>query len=167
MAQWTCLVHLQVYEAIILHNIRYIVCSLIHSPCWQITTIPLVLDSQYSPSPPNTTNVISIQYPWRIPCYQIGQIVFSFPLSTDIMACPVSNGQFCHINTPLYAADTSKSCSYALFLQNKNKLNAFCTMSVINQTHDQVVNINAIFWQSPPWKAIESFTSLAFSSGTH
>ena len=30
----------------------------------------------------------------------------SLPLSMDIMACQVSNGQFCHTNSPLYAADT-------------------------------------------------------------
>ena len=42
----------------------------------------------------------------------------SFPLSTDIMVCQVSNGQFCCINSPLYTADTSKSYSYALFLYN-------------------------------------------------
>ena len=42
----------------------------------------------------------------------------SFPVSTDILACQVSNGQYCDINSPLYTADTLSSCSYALFLQN-------------------------------------------------
>ena len=40
----------------------------------------------------------------------------SFLLSTDIMACQVSNGQICHINSALYTTDTSNSCTYALFL---------------------------------------------------
>ena len=70
----------------------------------------------------------------------------SFPLSTDIMAYQVSNGQFCHINTPLHTVDTSKSCSYALFLQNRNKIYKLCTRSVINQTQDKAVNINDNFW---------------------
>ena len=47
----------------------------------------------------------------------------SFPLSTDIMACQVSNGQFCCINSPLYTAGTSGSCSYATLFQNKDKIN--------------------------------------------
>ena len=64
----------------------------------------------------------------------------SFPLSTDIMACQVSNGHFCHINSPLYRADTSGSFSYALFLQNKEKINHFCILSVINQTHNKAFN---------------------------
>ena len=59
----------------------------------------------------------------------------SFPLSTDIMACQVLNGQFCHINTPIYTADTSRSCSYILFLQNRNKIYTFYILSVINQIH--------------------------------
>ena len=64
-----------------------------------------------------------------------------FPLSTNIMACQVSNGQFCCINSPLYAADTSNSCSYALFLKNKESINQFCILSVINQKHDKAFNI--------------------------
>ena len=49
----------------------------------------------------------------------------SYPLSTDIIAHQVSNGQFCHINTSLYTVDTSKPCSYALFPQKRNKINTF------------------------------------------
>ena len=32
----------------------------------------------------------------------------SFPVSTDILACQVLNGQFCCISSPLYTADTFK-----------------------------------------------------------
>ena len=74
-----------------------------------------------------------------------GQYI-SFPLSTDIMTCQVSNGHLFCINTLLSTADTSKSCSYALFLQNRNEINTFCTLSVINQTHDKAVNINDNLW---------------------
>ena len=59
------------------------------------------------------------------------------PLSTNIMACQVSNGQFCHINSPLYVADTSHSYSYVLFLKDREKINDICILSVINQTQDQ------------------------------
>ena len=62
------------------------------------------------------------------------------------MACQVSNGQFCHINSPLYAANTSDSCSYALFLKDRVKINDFCILSVINQTQDEALNINDNFW---------------------
>ena len=68
------------------------------------------------------------------------------PLSTNITACHVSNGQFCHINSFLYVADTSKSCSYALFLKDKIKINNACILSVINQTPDKTLNINSNFW---------------------
>ena len=62
------------------------------------------------------------------------------------MACHISNGQFCHINSPLYAEDTSHPCSYALFLQNKDKINKFCILSVINQMQDEAVNNNDNLW---------------------
>ena len=65
----------------------------------------------------------------------------SFPISADIMACQVLNGQFCHINFPLYAADISKSCSYTLFLNEKVRINSDCILSVINQTQDEAISI--------------------------
>ena len=58
----------------------------------------------------------------------------------------VSNGQLCHINSPLYAAATSNSCNYALFLKDIVKINDFCILSVINQTQDEAHNINDNFW---------------------
>ena len=45
----------------------------------------------------------------------------SFPLSADIMAFK-SQRQFCHIKSPLYRADTSKSCSYTIFQNNKARI---------------------------------------------
>ena len=62
------------------------------------------------------------------------------------MACQVSNGHFYQINSPLYVADTSNSCSYALFLQDKERIDKFCTLSVINQTQDEAFHINDNFW---------------------
>ena len=53
------------------------------------------------------------------------------------MACQVSNGQVCHIGSPLYAADTPNSCCYALFLKNQNRINTFCIVLVITQTQDE------------------------------
>ena len=43
----------------------------------------------------------------------------SFPLSTNIMAFKYPMDNFAHINSPLYAVDTTNSCSYVLFLQKK------------------------------------------------
>ena len=68
------------------------------------------------------------------------------------MAYPVSNGQFCHIKSDLYEADTSNSCSYALFLKNKERINKFCLLSVINQTQAEAFNINDNFGNINPWR---------------
>ena len=87
----------------------------------------------------------------------------SFPLSTDILACQVSNGQFCHINSPLYTADTSSSCSYALFLQNKDRIKKFCILSGVNETIDEAININDNFWSISTLQDNKSITCLQFS----
>ena len=59
----------------------------------------------------------------------------------------VKYGQFCHINSPLYTADTSNSCSYAQFLKDKIQRNDVCILSVVNQTQDEALNINNNFWE--------------------
>ena len=57
----------------------------------------------------------------------------------------MSNGQFCHSNSPLYGADTSNSCSCAIFFQKKDKINKFYIISVINRTHNEAINISDNF----------------------
>ena len=69
----------------------------------------------------------------------------SFPLGTDIMACQVSNGKFCHINSPLYTADTSDSCSCALFLKTKKEQTNFEYYQLSIKTQDEAFNISDNF----------------------
>ena len=45
-----------------------------------------------------------------------------------------------HNNSPLYAVDASNSCSYAFYLQEKDRINIFCKLSVVNQTWDEALN---------------------------
>ena len=70
----------------------------------------------------------------------------SIPLSASIMACQVCNRWFCHVNSPHHAADTSNSCSYALFLKEQVKINNICILSVLYQTQDEALSINDNFW---------------------
>ena len=70
----------------------------------------------------------------------------SSPLNANIMACQVSNGQFCHINSSLCVADTSKSCCYVLFLNDKARITSDCILSLINQIHDEAINVNDNLW---------------------
>ena len=81
-----------------------------------------------------------------------------FQLSSDIISCQMSNGQFYHINSPLYTVDTSNSFSYVLFLKNKERIYKFCILSVINRTQDEPLNINHNFGQCPTFKIIKSCT---------
>ena len=43
-------------------------------------------------------------------------------------------------------ADTSNSCSYALFLKGKVKINNVCILPVINLAQDEALSINDNFW---------------------
>ena len=103
---------------IVLHN--PLVGKLCQFNLYRIHNIPLVHSVLWS----------HLNTPSRKSTLQLGHSQYisyiSFLLSANIMACQVSNGQFCHINCPLYAADTSKSCSNVLFLNDKSKINSAC-----------------------------------------
>ena len=61
------------------------------------------------------------------------------------MVCQLSNWQFCWINSSLYTADTSNSCSYVLFLKDRGNINDFYIVSVINQAQDKTLSIYDYF----------------------
>ena len=88
----------------------------------------------------------------------------SFPLSANIMACQVWNGQFCDINSSLYMVDTSQSCSYTLFLINKAEISSVCILSVLNQTQDQEFNTNDNFGQYPTSRMIKKLYTTSLQS---
>ena len=95
---------------------------------------------------PLLKNHLNIQY--RKNTSQLDQMcnIFHFLVISDILSCQVSNGQFCCINSLLYSVDTSSSCNYALFLQNKDRINKFCTLSMVNQMQDGAFNISDNLW---------------------
>ena len=61
-----------------------------------------------------------------------------------LVKCQMVN--FVILIPPLYTADTSSSCSYALFLQNKDRINKFWNSSVVNQIQDKAINRYDNFW---------------------
>ena len=131
---------------LIVHDVRHPVCHIIHIPLVDkslqfnlcgIHNIPLVHPV------PNKSSINSIQEEYLTVKSDTQYI--SFPLSADIMAYQVSNGQFCNMNCPLYTADTLSSDSYTPFLHNKDGINKFCILSVINQTQGEAININDNF----------------------
>ena len=80
----------------------------------------------------------------------------SFPVSTDILACQVSDGQFCCINSLLYTEDTSSSSSYFHFPQNKDRINRFYILSMVNEMQDETININDV----EVWYSLEQYIGL-------
>ena len=154
------MVHVYIHETSILNVVRHTLYVVLHIPLvnrslqfnlYRIHNIPLVhlvLKKSF--------NKNSIQEEYLAVGSDLQYI--SFSLSADIMACQVSNEQLCWINYPLYAADTSKSCSYTLFLNDKVRINSVCILSIINQTHDKAINIMIIFGQYPPSKMVKNYT---------
>ena len=137
------MVHVYIYGTPILYVVRH---PVLHIPLinkslqfrlYRIHTIPLV-----HPVPKKSFKY-SIKEEYLV--IRSDSQYISFSLSTNIMACQVSNGQFCCINSPLYVADTSKSCSYALFLHDKARINSVCILPIINQAHNGAININDTF----------------------
>ena len=60
------------------------------------------------------------------------------------MACQVSNGQFCHINS-FYIQQILNILAVMPLSLKKDKINTFYILLLINQTQDEAFNINDNF----------------------
>ena len=70
----------------------------------------------------------------------------AFPVQDEISGCQISAGHFCRLNSIIYSTISLKDCSYALFTNNKNNIEAYCSLTIKNQTRDKAVNINSNYW---------------------
>ena len=73
-------------------------------------------------------------------------LYITFPNSDDIVNCQLSAGYYCEINTPFYPLDSTNHCSYNILQNNLNKIEQYCSFSVINQTTDQAISLNYYYW---------------------
>ena len=122
------MIYVHIYETSIIYDVGRPVCHTAHPPLdksvqfhlfrrHNIPLVHLILKTSFKYSIREEYFTIKLDKQYIL-----------FPLSIDIMTCQVSNGQFCLIKSPLYAVDTSNSCSYTLFIQNKDKINKFCIL---------------------------------------
>ena len=73
-------------------------------------------------------------------------LYMTYPNSDEIFSCQISAAYYCEINTPFYPQDSTNHCSYYLIQNNLNKIEQYCSFSVINQTTDQVISTNNYYW---------------------
>ena len=73
-------------------------------------------------------------------------LYITYPNSDKIFSCQLSAGYYCEINTPFYPLDNTNHCSYYLLQNNLNKIEQYCSLSVINQTTDQAVTLDYYYW---------------------
>ena len=73
-------------------------------------------------------------------------LYITYPNSDAIFSCLLSTGYYCEINTPFYPLDSTNHCSYYLLQNNLNKIEQYCSFSVINQTTDQAISLNYYYW---------------------
>ena len=104
-----------------LHVVRHLVCCVAYPLGQQIATISPLQDTQHTLSPPSPKESFKNSIQEKYLAVRSDSQYVSFPQNANIIACQVSNGQFCHINYPLYVANTSKLCSHAFFLKDKVK----------------------------------------------
>ena len=89
----------------------------------------------------------------------------TFPDDNIFMSCIVSTGQFCRLDTALHLADKVHDCSYFLFMNNKEKIQEYCKISVINLTADHDTSLDGNYWTvttSIPKKLYITFLTYSF-----
>ena len=70
----------------------------------------------------------------------------TYPNLDKIFSCQLLMGYYFEINTPFYPLDSTNHCSYYLLQNNLNKIEQYCSFSVINQTPGQAISLNYFYW---------------------
>lgn len=70
----------------------------------------------------------------------------TLPNEEDILTCHISAGHFCNLNTPLYPVKTTTFCIYHLLVNDLEKINKFCTVSVLDYVQDVAINLGENTW---------------------
>ena len=71
---------------------------------------------------------------------------FTIPMQDDILTCTILAGHFCNLNTPLYPVSSTTECIYHLLVNNKDKIEEFCRVSIIDYAHDTAINLQDNIW---------------------
>ena len=71
---------------------------------------------------------------------------FTIPNHDDVVTCQISAGHFCNFNTALYPTASTKECLYHLLVNDKEKIQKYCTISVRKYTQDTAINLEANTW---------------------
>ena len=71
----------------------------------------------------------------------------------EFIQCTLAQDHFCNLNTALYHIDYSNWCLVAMFLQENNRTNKDCKLSVTNITGPQAIyldqGLSAIYVEKP------------------
>ena len=70
----------------------------------------------------------------------------AIPKSRDILLCLVSRGGLCVMNEALHPVETLEWCIYALFIQNKDKINKYCEMDFKNRKTSLAQSLGGYMW---------------------
>ena len=70
----------------------------------------------------------------------------TIPDHDDVLTCQISAGHFCNLNTPLYPTSRTTFCPYHLFVNDKDKILAYCKMNIVDYQHDTAINLGQNIW---------------------
>ena len=71
---------------------------------------------------------------------------FTLPFSDDVVKCQISAGHFCNLNTALYPTASTTECIYHLLVNNDEKIEKYCTISISKYMQDTAINLEGNTW---------------------
>ena len=71
---------------------------------------------------------------------------FTLPYNDDVVTCQISAGHFCNLNTALYPTTSTTECIYHLLVNNNEKIEKHCTISIRKYMHDTAINLESNTW---------------------
>ena len=70
----------------------------------------------------------------------------SLPTALDVKLCLVTNGHLCMFDQALYPVECTNWCIYALFINDKDKIQRDCFLKILNRTTNLAYSLDGYLW---------------------
>ena len=70
----------------------------------------------------------------------------TLPTALDVRLCLMTNGHLCIFNQALYPVEHTRWCMYALFINDKERIEKNCLLKTINRTTNLAYSLDGYLW---------------------
>ena len=137
------------------YQFMYVSLTVIEDYMVMVVSIPLLdkslqVDLYRAYSLPALHPTLQVEFQYELESKYIGianhGIYVLLPGEEEIQVCKTTQGYYCYFEQALYPADSNRWCIYALFIDNKDNIEKYCTISIKPRHQNDAINLDGFMW---------------------